>query len=312
MYVGMKLIQGERFLQVGLIGDAVCDQYPSVGRLQAVFVLRHNHVCPRRATHSKTQPGCRNNRGRCNPAKRLHGSPEASRTIHLLGTRQERLQTSPSPFFRRAQSRVPRDGKSSGDRPVPVKWRCVMRLALGLSVLLIALLCSACLAGSGGNPDDNRPTVEIRSPSSDATAKTPAPSSEPSEAPKQATLPFGKSYAWRDGVSVTVAKPTKFTPSAFTVVDKSKRYVKFTVTVINKSNQPIDLGLTYIRVKSRNEEAHELFDSGSGLKGPPDTKVSKGRMSEFEVGFGVTDPKDVALEIALHGNYVRPSLLYST
>jgi hypothetical protein len=189
----------------------------------------------------------------------------------------------------------------------------VTRLALGPPVLLVALLCSACLASTSGNPDDSPPAVEIRSPSSPPTVETPPPSSEPTESgvPGE-VLAFGKSYAWDDGVSVTVAKPTKFTPSAYTVTDKSKSYLKFTVTVVNKSNKPIDLGLTYISVKSRNEEAHEVFDSGSSLRGPPDTKVLKGRMSEFDIGFGVADPKDVALEIALHGHYVRPSLLYST
>ena len=113
-------------------------------------------------------------------------------------------------------------------------------------------------------------------------------------------------------MSVTVGRPTKFKTSAYAVVDKSKRYLKFTVTVVNKSNKPIDLGLTYISVQSGNEEAREVFDSISCLRGPPVTKVSKGRESEFDAGFGVADPKDLMLEIALHDNSVRPSLLYST
>jgi hypothetical protein len=117
-----------------------------------------------------------------------------------------------------------------------------------------------------------------------------------------------------DGVSLTVGKPKKFKPSAYAAVDRAKRYLKFTVTVVNKSDKPIDLGLTYIGVQSSNEEADEVFDSGSDLRGPPDTKVLKGRESKSEVGFGVTDPKDVLMEIALHDDDddVRPSLLYST
>jgi hypothetical protein len=42
------------------------------------------------------------------------------------------------------------------------------------------------------------------------------------------------------------------------------------------------------------------------------TRVLKGRQSKFDVGFGVADPKDVLMEIALHDDDVRPSLLYST
>jgi hypothetical protein len=129
---------------------------------------------------------------------------------------------------------------------------------------------------------------------------------------EQEALAFGKSYTWDDGVSVTVGKPKKFKPSRFAVVEKEKRYVRFSVTVVNKSDKPLDLSLTYVNVQSRSEEAHHLFDSLSGLKGPPDTKVLKGRKAKFDVGFGVADPKDVVMEVALHDNSERPSLVYST
>jgi hypothetical protein len=199
--------------------------------------------------------------------------------------------------------------------PCPVTSRRVRRLALGLPALLIALLCSACLATTGGSPDDIPPAVGSPPPSSEPTqSESRPPSSEPtvSQTPEQKTLPFGKPFTWDDGITVTVAKPKKFEPSAYAVVEKSKRYLRFTVIVLNKSNKPIDLGLTYISVQSSNKEASEVFDSGSGLRGPPDTKVSKGRESQFDVGFAVTDPKDVVMEVALHQDGVRPSVQYST
>jgi hypothetical protein len=188
----------------------------------------------------------------------------------------------------------------------------VKRLALGPLVILIASLCSACGASTGGNADDNPPAVVTPPPSSQPTVQTPPPSNQPTESEVPATLKFGKPYTWDDGVRVTVGKPTKFEPSAYAVVEKSKRYLKFTVTVVNKSGKPIDLGLTYISVQSNNEQAHDVFDSGSGLRGPPTTKLPKGRESQFEVGFGVADPKDVVMEIALHADPLRQSLLYST
>ena len=188
------------------------------------------------------------------------------------------------------------------------------RLELGLLAPLVALLCSACLSSGSGNPDNNHPAVETSTPPAEPSVQTPPASSKPtvSATPEPKTLAFGKSFTWHDGVSVTVGPPTKFEPSAFAVVERSKRYLKFTVTVVNKSNKPIYLGLTYISVQSGNEEAREVFDSMSGLTGPPDTKVMKGRASEFYAGFGVADPKDLVLEIGLHDNSVRPSLRYST
>ena len=128
----------------------------------------------------------------------------------------------------------------------------------------------------------------------------------------QKTLPFGESYTWKDGVTLTVGKPRSFRPSAFAVVEKSKRYVRFTVTVVNKSGRQIDLGLTYLNVQSGDIEAEHVFDSPTGLNGPPDTKLSEGEASEFDVGFGVADPNDVVMEIALHDESDRLSLLYST
>jgi hypothetical protein len=49
------------------------------------------------------------------------------------------------------------------------------------------------------------------------------------------------------------------------------------VTVENKSTKPLDRGLAYISVQSGNKAASEVFDSLSGLRGPPNTKVLKSR-----------------------------------
>ena len=198
---------------------------------------------------------------------------------------------------------------------LPVISRRVRRLVVGLLTVLIVSLCSACLTSPEASPDEIPPAVENRPlPSQPTESVNRPPSTEPTESqtPQQKTLPFGKSYTWADGVRLTVGKPKKFKPSAYTVVDKTKRYLKFPVTVVNKSNKPLDLGLAYIGVQSGNKEASEVFDSLSGLRGPPDTKVRKGRESHFEVGFAVADPKDVMMEIALHKDVVRPTVRYST
>jgi hypothetical protein len=265
-------------------------------------------------------------RGRCSPSSCGEGadagresgaSPRQARPAQHLEEAHKRSATdhTPTSGFRTVlRHNRPRYRQEQQRQSRPVKSRRVKRLALGLLAVPIALLCSACVASTGGSPDANPPAVESRTPSSEPTVTTGTPSSEPTDGatPQRETLTFGKSHTWDDGVSVTVGRPTKFKPSAYAVVEKSKRYLKFTVTVVNKSNKPINLGLTYIRVQSRNEEAHEVFDSMSGLRGPPDTKVLKRRDSEFDVGFGVADPKDLVLEIALHDNSVRPSLLYAT
>jgi hypothetical protein len=181
------------------------------------------------------------------------------------------------------------------------------------------------MASGGGGADENRPPVvnppasgqpsvqNSPTPSQPSLENSPASSQPtPKPQPQQETLAFGRSHKWHDGVTVTVGKPQKFKPSEFAVVQKSKRYVKFPVTVVNKSHKSIDLGLTYISVQSANKEADHVFDSLIGLKGPPDKKVLKGRKLEFHVGFAVADPKDIVMELALHDDSDRSSLLYST
>ena len=44
-----------------------------------------------------------------------------------------------------------------------------------------------------------------------------------------------------------------------------------------------DSAASHGRVQPSNEQAHDVFDSGTGLRGPPDTKVLMGRESQFEV-----------------------------
>jgi hypothetical protein len=133
-----------------------------------------------------------------------------------------------------------------------------------------------------------------------------------SRKPDMPTLAFGKSHTWRDGVSVTVGKPQIFKPSKWAVTEKSKHYVKFPITVINRTDKPIDIGWTHINVQSKNKEADQFYDSPIGLKGPPDTKVSKGKKSDFEVGFAVANSHDLTMELVLDGDHGRRRLRYST
>jgi hypothetical protein len=190
----------------------------------------------------------------------------------------------------------------------------VKRLAVSLSALLIALLCAACEAIPGGSLDAYPPGQNYGPALDEPTEDDLQPSHDPTKIAqqRQKALAFGKSYTWHDGVKLTIGKPQKLIPSEFAVVDKSKHYLKFTVTVANKSDKPVGLGMVYISVLSGNEVAEDVFDSPSGLNGPPDIKVRKGQTSEFDVGFGVADPKDLLMEVALHDKFERSVVFYST
>jgi hypothetical protein len=183
------------------------------------------------------------------------------------------------------------------------------RLLTAVVVTLFLLTTSSCLATTGGEADSS-PPVGANRPSDEPADEPTASTDDQSSGDQQ--LSFGDSYTWDDGVSLMVSKPKKFKPSEYNEVKGAKAYLKYTVTVVNKSNAPLDLSLTYITVQSSNKEAEQVFDTDNGLEGSPSTKLLKGRESEYDIGFGVADAKDVVMEVALQDNFERPSLIYST
>lgn len=174
-------------------------------------------------------------------------------------------------------------------------------------MVLLAVPMSACLATTGGQVDTSPPAGTNR-PSDEPEGEPSAPPEEPAA---DQEIKFGASYTWDDGVSLTVSKPAKFKPGEYSRVKGAKGYLKYTVTVVNKSTKPLDLAITYITVQSGNREAEQVFDTENGLEGSPSTKLLKGRESQFDVGFGVANPNDVVMEVALQDNFERPSLIYS-
>lgn len=177
-----------------------------------------------------------------------------------------------------------------------------------LAALVTALSLSSCTLGTTEVQVEASPLAGSNRPSEE-------PTNEPEPSPSEtgdATLSFGQSYTWEDGISLTVSKPKPFKPGEHASKEKAKAYVRFTVTVVNKSSKPLDLNLTYITVQSDNKEASTVFDSQADLGGAPSTKLLKGRGAESEIGFGVGNPKDLVMEVALQDDFEHPSLLYQT
>ena len=124
-------------------------------------------------------------------------------------------------------------------------------------------------------------------------------------------LKFGSTYTWDDGLSVTVSKGVPFKPSQYAAVGKkAAAYLKYTITIVNKTGKPYDPALFTTSVQSGDKEAEKVYDSEGNLGLPPSTKVLNGRQSTFTVGFGVSDPKDIVMEVSPGFDY--ESILYSS
>lgn len=163
-----------------------------------------------------------------------------------------------------------------------------------------ALLLSACggTGGSAGPADSgsNRPTASASTSSAESVEE---PTPEPTPEETSDTLKFGQTQKYEDGLSLTVAAPKPYKPSQYAAVEgKDKYYVQFTVTIVNKTGKPYDPVLFSASVQSANQEGHQVFDTGTGVEGPPETKILNGREAKFRIAFGVANPKDIVLEAA--------------
>lgn len=158
------------------------------------------------------------------------------------------------------------------------------------------------LATTTGQPDATPESSEPSQATQDApttqdeTKDTPATDS-PAEASSE--VAFGKTYTYKDGLSVTVSKPSTYHPTSSAAITKKwPHYVTFKVTVVNKTANKVDLNLFTATAQSSSKEAEAVFDSEGGLEGPPSTRLLKGRESTFKIGFGVQDPKDIVMDVA--------------
>jgi hypothetical protein len=75
-------------------------------------------------------------------------------------------------------------------------------------------------------------------------------------------------------------------------------------TIVNGAKEAFDPSSFYVTVQSANVEGKQLFDSGGGMEGAPSTKILPGREAKFSLAFGVTEPKDLVVQ-------VRPGFKYN-
>ncbi|WP_199931023.1 DUF4190 domain-containing protein [Streptomyces sp. CB02923] len=107
--------------------------------------------------------------------------------------------------------------------------------------------------------DDKREQVEEVRASAEAQRKT-------SEAEEKARhLSFGASYAFGDGLKVTVAKPEPFDPDSFaTGHEKGNKAFQVTITVANTGTERFELDPGLPRVNDADGATTELVIDGSG------------------------------------------------
>lgn len=184
--------------------------------------------------------------------------------------------------------------------PLPPRRRTglIIGVVIAIAVLLLgglSLVAINMLRNDGAESGSAESPSDLESPAASDTTE-PETSNSADDGVGEAI--FGDTYSYEDGVSITVAPPEEFNPSATAAFDAAPSYVRFTVTLANDGTGSFDASLASASVQSGNHEGSEVFDSEQGLEGAPYTSVLTGRTVSWDIGFGVDDPEDVVLQIS--------------
>lgn len=150
-------------------------------------------------------------------------------------------------------------------------------LILVASVLLLA----SCSSDDSAAPDRTEPKTEQTAPT--------IPAARQSE--------FGSPVTLESGVEVTVSAPKEFTPDGDdSSVEPAEHYRSFDISVVNGSDGNVDTSQIAVGLKSGGSQATIAYDPGA-VDERPTGMLKPGETARFNVGFGVTDPDDMTMQI---------------
>jgi hypothetical protein len=164
-----------------------------------------------------------------------------------------------------------------------------------LVVIAAVALLSAC--GTAAAPGTSAPTAGSNRPATASEAPAEVPTPDVTTADPNEPVAFGSTKTYSDGLQVTVSKGKSFKPGEYAASEKANAYVRYTITIVNGTGKIFDPSMFSASLQSANVEGAQVFDSENGIGGGPETKLLKGRESKFSIGFGVSDLKDVVLEV---------------
>lgn len=164
--------------------------------------------------------------------------------------------------------------------------------------LLVAVAASTALVGCASAP----PTSAADQAEQQLASEVPSPpsSSKPSPQPEEAndlTTTLGETYAYDDGLAVTLANVRAFKPSAEALgTEGHSSFVVMDLTIENGTDSAFDPVLVSTSAQAGGAEASEVFDSTLGER--PSTPILPGRKTSWMVAYGVDDPADLVVAVA--------------
>lgn len=196
-------------------------------------------------------------------------------------------------------------------------------------IMLVAVAATMTVAGCGASGSEGK--VATKEPAGSNAPKTTTTTEEEAtstteketsttekettttteEATTTTTAPqnpkFGQSYEWEDGLSVTIGAPAPFTPSEYALSEGASAYLSFEVKIVNGTTGNFDPSLFSSTLQSGNAEASQVYDSEFESLS---TTLLAGREAVFKIGYGVSDPADLVLEVS--PDFDHDSVIFTT
>ncbi|GEM_PF-4986551 len=108
-------------------------------------------------------------------------------------------------------------------------------------------------------------------------------------------LPFGSTYEWEDGSTVSISTPTAFEISnPYTAEDYSNTPLRMTVTFHNASNEPVDT-VMFMAAATSGGKAASIYSSSDGLDGVY-VSILPGKDLSFDIAFDAADPDHITVQ----------------
>ena len=165
------------------------------------------------------------------------------------------------------------------------KWNKSIMVAGGVLVAAMMLACS----GSGAD------TGETAGNAAEAAGEKAG--GDKAGSGDRGVYRFGQAVKFKDGSTLTVGKPVKFTPDRYAVVGEKKPvYLKFKATFKNNTKEIFDPALTTGAASAAGTEGESVYQDGLDA---PDNKVLPGKSVTWWMGYGLEGQKDLQLELSV-------------
>ncbi|MFF2371620.1 DUF2510 domain-containing protein [Agromyces sp. NPDC058110] len=183
------------------------------------------------------------------------------------------------------------------------KWAAITALIVSILGTIAGIVVFFLVASVTINEAVDELPSAIAEASEEADASEEPADEEPP--PASETLAFGETWAWENGLELTVSAPEAYTPTEFAAGADLAANLVFTLTITNDTTENFE-PVVFSRLSSAGQEASQIFDvppDGTQIGVPPTTVVLPGESVTWQEAWSVADPNSLTMQISPNFDY---------